>query len=238
MTSTAENKKNNPVNPYDASLPEAGKMAIIVPLIIGAALVIGVFILWQTHAKKVRIAEMARVEEEVQRDLILAYREMRDLKPESALSITRAAERKMRIFGKTPDSDYQEMKVAVLLLEAEAEFMRDCGGTAPVVEEKFTRAMAMMTRSRGELWEYGVMGRARARIEQKKYEGAIEDLDLLLARNPSYGTGYYWRSQAKARMGDAEGAAEDKRRAQNLDSWPPLRDYMRDACVRERDVLR
>lgn len=237
MTSSPTNQKGPPP-PYRPDLPGGGKMAILVPLIIGGAMIIGVFILWGTHVRKVREGERAKVEEEVRTDMLSAYHALRDLKPEAALEITESVESRMKIFEGGLDGDYADLKVARLMIEAEAEFMLDCKNSAPSVEEKFDRAMGMMIRASGEMWEYGVMGRARARLEQGKFGEAVGDLDILLSRNPSYGAAYYWRSVARKGLGDGDGSREDEAMAKNLDSWPPLRDFMRDACVRERDFLR
>lgn len=219
------------------SLVESGKTAIIVPLIIGSAVIVAVIMLWEAHYRKVRIAEMTRVEELVRVDLRNAYQELRAHNPQGALSHTAVAREKMSELRRTVIDDYADLHVALLLIEAESLFMDDCKANAATAEERFNRALSQMTRASGGMWLFGMIGRARTRYELGRYREAESDLDQIMERNPSFGAAYYWRSQARDRLGDAEGAAEDARRAWNLDSWPPLRDFMQPAGVWERDIL-
>ena len=129
------------------------------------------------------------------------------------------------------------MKVALLLLEGETLCMKDCVRHADTAEEKFDRALELMPYASGDMWQVGMLGRARARVELKKYREALGDLDSVLDRNPSFGSAYYWRSQTRAALDDREGAQKDEARARALDSWPPLRDFMQPGSVWTRDIF-
>lgn len=235
-TSTKDKRPEAP-DPYEEPMPGAGMKSIIVPLIIGGALIAAVFVLWDAHADKIRIAEMTRVEEEMRGELRDAYRELRCFRPSKSLETVKAAAAKMGSLESSLPQAYAEIKVAALIIEAESEFMLDSAGRAGRAETKLTEALNLMTHASGQLWEMGIMGRARARLEQEDHGGALRDLDLLLERNPSFGAAYYWRAHARDSLGDASGAAADERRARALDSWPPLRDFMQNKTQWTRDLF-
>ncbi len=218
--------------PYDDRLPGGGTGAIMVPLIIGAAIIIGAYILWDINARRARASELAKVEEEIRLDLIQAYRFLVQANPAEALQITQSVDERAKQFGKAVrhDSDYAELHAARLLLEANAEFMILCEAGAAMAEEKFTRAIGLMIHASGEMWEFGMMSRARARLEQDKYHEALADLDVLLAGNPNYGAAYYWRALLKYETGDQAGGQADEQRARDLGSWPPRRNFMQNTC--------
>ena len=223
--------------PGKESLPDVGKAAILVPLIIGGAVIVAIIVLWQTHAQKIRVAQMARTEELARMELRAAYLEMRALRPEAALKHTGNAAGLLKSLKTTWPSDYVDLRIPLLLMEGESLFMKDCALHAVDVEKRFDQAIGLMRYASGETWQFGMLGRARARIEQGRYKSALGDLDVVLERNPSYGSAYYWRSLARKNLGDAAGASEDEKRARNLDSWPPLRDFMQASCIRTRDIL-
>ncbi len=219
------------IQPYIHKFPGGGTAAIIVPLIIGGALLICVYILWNSHMWNVRQTEMSRVEEEVRHDLIAVYRALIDNRPEKALEILNAVGKRESILKSAGEFAYSDIRSARLMLEGQAEFMLLCEEGAPQVERKFTEALGYLMRASGEMWEFGMMGRARARIGQRKYREAEEDLNILLAGNSNYGAGYYWRAMARYQLNNHEGARQDEERAIQLDSWPPRRNLLQDACA-------
>lgn len=228
-------------DPYNEPLADNGKAMIFVPLIIGGAVVVSIIMLWQAHTQKIRLAEMSQTEIAARNELRDAWTEMRALRPEQALEKTAQAGKLVAALSaarlRPQNADYAELKVGLLLLEAESLFMKDCAKNAAIAEEKFSEALSLMIFSSGEMWQAGLLGRARARYEQGKYAEAIADLDQVMTRNANYGAAYYWRSLAKEKSGDADGALDDARTAKRLDSWPPLRDFMQAACVWTRDIL-
>jgi tetratricopeptide (TPR) repeat protein len=125
----------------------------------------------------------------------------------------------------------------MLLIESEAEFAMDPDGKAAEAEDQFTRALSLMSRASGEMWQFGVFGRARTRMRLGRFREAEEDLTILMDRNPSFGAAYYWRAKARESLGDADGAARDEEMARRLDSWPPLRDFMLETQTWNRDIL-
>lgn len=218
-------------------LAAAGKAAIIVPLIIGGAIIAAAFLLWHSHSLKLRAAEAACAEEDMRRELRDAYRRLRAFDPQGSLDHIHAAAGHLAGMNISRNTDYMELKVALLMLEGEVLFITDAKTNAALAEKRFDEALAILPHASGEYWEFGVFGRARARLEQGKCGEAAGDLDRLLARNPNFGSAYYWRSQARKCHGDAEGSAADERRAKSLDSWPPLRDFMESSGRWMRDVL-
>ncbi len=215
----------------DASLSPPGKAAILVPLILGGAVVVSLILFWDAHARKARLAEMTDNEIAARTELRSAGRALRSADPAAALERTDAAGasiRKLRpLLAGSPHADYAELRISRLLLEAEALFMQDAAANAAVAEEKFGEALSLMVFSSGELWQTAHLGRGRARYEQGRYAEAVSDFDQVLTRNANYGAAYAWRSLARERAGDAEGARGDARTAKRLDSWPPLRAFAR-----------
>lgn len=225
-------------DPNARPLGGPGMGAIIVPLIIGGAIIIGAIMLWEAHTRNQAIIEIARTEIKVREELRLAYAELRNLHPEEALTRTAVAAQLMdeRLHSRW-QSDYRELKTARNLIEAEALLMLDCAANAAVSEKLFDQALGWMTHASGEFWQFGVLGRARTRYETGRYEEALADLDMLMDRNPNFGAAYYWRALAKQKLGDRRGAVRDETRARSLDSWPPLRDFMLASCEWNRDFL-
>ena len=228
-------------DPYEKPLADHGKAMILVPLIIGGAVIVSIIMLWEAHSRKLRLAEMSQNEVAARDELRYAWMEMRALRPEPALERTGRASKLIDTLksrrAKTWPTDYAELRVGLLLLEAESLFMKDCVKNAPEAEAKFTEALSLMVLSSGEMWQAGLLGRARTRFEQGKYAEAIADLDQVMTRNANFGSAYYWRSLAKEKIGDADGALADEQTAKRLDSWPPLRDFMQASCVWTRDIL-
>ena len=202
----------------------SGMTAILVPLIIGGALAAAALVMWNSRYTKLRQSESTRIEEEIRADLKSAYQELRDNRPDAALKIIARAKEKITLLHVVWSADYVDLRLALLLVEGEADFQIDPRGRAAQSEGKFDAALSLMTLASGEVWEFGVLGRARSRLEQKKHREANEDLTLLLERNPSFGAAYYYRAKAREGLGDGTGAAEDAKRAENLASWPPLRE--------------
>lgn len=230
----------NESNRTDASqdaLAYYGKSVILVPLIIGGALVVAVILFWHAQNRRARLAEAAQVEEMVRRELRVAYIEMRALRPAMALERSDAAKELIARLLVNLAPDYAELKMSQLLVEAESLFMLDCGAYAKMAEERFDKALSLMTHASGEMWQFGMLGRARTRFEEKLYSEALADLDAIMDRNSSFGAAYYWRSLTRRELGDTKGAAEDETRARALDSWPPLRDFMQASCIWTRDIL-
>jgi len=235
MGSTGEDKTM--IDPYAEPLADYGKAAVMVPLIIGGAIIVAVIILWHSHALRVQMSEMARVEVLAREELRAAYNEMRALKPHLALTRAERAGKLIDTLQTDLATDYAQLKVALLLLEGETLFMKDCVRHADTAEEKFDKALGLMTYASGDMWQFGMLGRARARVELKKFREAQSDLDSVLDRNPSFGSAYYWRAQTHTALGDREGARKDEARARALDSWPPLRDFMQPGSVWTRDIF-
>ncbi len=225
-------------DPNHEPLADYGKAAVMVPLIIGGAIIAAMIILWQTHARNVRLSELAEVEVLARRELRGAYVEMRAGRPALALVRTEKAGKLVDALKTKLAPDYAQLKIALLLLEGELLFMKDSVKYADEAENRFDLALGLMPYASGEMWQFGMLGRARARFEQRKYEAVISDLDTVLDRNGSFGSAYYWRALAREATGDAQGAREDESRARALDSWPPLRDFMLPPGERRRDIFR
>lgn len=214
-----------------------GRAAIFAPLIIGGALVAGGVMVWQTHNRSRQITQMAQVEEDAREALRTAYSRMRSLDPVEALEHAGRAERLIGSLNAKLAPDYAPLKISLLLVEAESLFMKDCSAQADQAEEKFDQALRLMNYSSGGMWLFGMLGRARSRYEQGRYDEALADLNAVMDRNASFGAAYYWRSLTRRHLGDLDGAREDEQRARSLDSWPPLRDYMQVSCNWTRDII-
>lgn len=201
--------------------------AILVPLILGGAIIVAILVLWEAHRRNWAIAETARAEIAVRKELRAAYDELRGRRPEQALSHAveagRMMDEQLHFRWRT---DYAELKIARNLVEAESLLMIDRRANAPAAERLFNEALGWMSHASGGLWSFGMLGRARTRYELGRYGDALADFDMLLDRNASFGAAYYWRSLTRSKLGDARGAAADERRARALDSWPPLRDFI------------
>ncbi len=219
------------------SLEDYGKAAIWVPLIIGSAILVGIFMLWTAHREKIQRAEMSQAEIEARKELRAAYLEMRAFRPDLALVKADRADALIHSFKADHPSQYANLRVAILLVKGESLFMQDCSGNGETAEQAFDQAIGIMTYASGDMWQFGMLGRARTKFEQGKYREALTDLDQIMDRNPSYGAAYYWRSLTRAAMDDEKGAQEDENRARALDSWPPLRDFMQASCVWTRDII-
>lgn len=225
------------VDPYAEPLASAGKSTVMVPLILGGAIIAAAVLLWYSHTGKSRVAEMARAEELVRADLRNAYRELRAYNPEGAMKFVGDAEGRMKNLRTSWPTDYADLRVAIFLIKGEAGFMIDPDANAADAEHCFSTALKNLVHSSGELWEGGMLGRARVRFQQGKCAEAEEDLNRLLDRNPNFGAGYYWRARVRNCLGDNQGARRDAWRAKCLDSWPPLRDFMRGERKWRRDIL-
>lgn len=230
-------KENNTRQIQNQQFPEYGKASILAPLIIGGAVVAGSVMMWQTHNRNEQMAKMSRIEEEIRTELRSAYGSLRSLEPEETLNKTEKANTLFKSLNAKLAPDYASLKIYLLLVEAEALFMKDCAKHADQAEIKFDQAMHLMSYASGDLWLFGMLGRARTRYEQGKFEEALADLDTVMDRNPSFGAGYYWRSLTKDRLGDHDGAKRDEKKARSLDSWPPLRDYIQPSCQWTRDII-
>lgn len=228
---------NRSGQPCEDALARYGKSIILVPLIIGGALIVAAILIWHARHHRVRLAEATRVEEEVRRELRAAHIEMRALRPAEALERTETAKAMIALLPVNLAPDYAELKMAQLLIEGESLLMLDCRANAPDSEALFNKALTLMTHASGEVWQFGMLGRARARYEAGRFPEALSDLNAIMDRNASSGAAYYWRSLTRRELGDAKGAGEDERRARALDSWPPLRDFMQAECVWTRDIL-
>ncbi|MCD8140575.1 MAG: hypothetical protein LUE17_12505 [Planctomycetaceae bacterium] len=229
--------ESHPADPRQEALAGYGRSIILVPLIIGGALIVATILMWHAHNKRARIADATQVEEQVREELRAAHAEMRALRPAQALQRSDTAKKLMAKLPVVLAPDYADLKVVQLLVEGESLFMLDCAAHAEAAEERFDQAMNLMNYASGEMWLFGMLGRARARYESKCYELALQDLNAIMDRNNSFGAAFYWRSLTRAALGDVRGAQADERRARALDSWPPLRDFMQSSCRRTRDVL-
>ncbi|MCD8350561.1 MAG: hypothetical protein LUC93_08135 [Planctomycetaceae bacterium] len=229
--------ESHPADPHQDVLAGYGKSIILVPLIIGGALIVATILLWHAHNKRARIADATQVEEQVREELRAAYVEMRALRPAQALKRSDAAKALMAKLPVNLAPDYADLKVSQLLVEGESLFMLDCAAYAEAAEQRFDQAMTLMNYASGEMWLFGMLGRARARYESQRYDQALQDLNAIMDRNNSFGAAYYWRSLTRTALGDERGGQADERRARALDSWPPLRDFMQASCRWTRDVL-
>lgn len=234
---TAAEKRPQAPDPHEQPLAEVGKASIIVPLIIGGAIIVAVILLWEAHNSKLRIIEMSRIEEMTRIKLRGAYVKMRALRPEIALQKSKKADELLTSLNAKWHTDYADLKISLNLLEGESLLMQDCAANAPEAEKRFDQAIAFMNFASGEMWQFGMLGRARARIKQGKFQQALADLNSVMDRNPSFGSAYYWRSLTRKNLGDDAGAKADENRTRSLDSWPPLRDFMQASCVWTRDIL-
>ncbi|MCC8190073.1 MAG: hypothetical protein LIP77_05460 [Planctomycetes bacterium] len=235
MTTTSGDPVD-PALPVEPAIP-SGKAAVLVPLIIGGAVIIAVIMLWESHYRKRQILAMVHIEDMVKENLRRAYRDLRLLDPERALFHARLAESNMQKLRSSLSTDYLELKVTLRLIQGEAVFTADCATHAAAAEAYFSEAIESMSHASGEMWEFGLYGRARARYELGKYAEADTDLTYLLDRNPSFGAAYYWRSLTREKLGRADAAADDARQAWNLDSWPPLRDFLQTTGTWDRDIF-
>lgn len=217
-------------SPDAQNLPEdvarSGMALVIVPLIIGAAVVISLIVMWNARESKLQLTETTRVVEEIRTDLNHAYHELRDNRPDLALATVGEIELKMKRLKVDWVADYLDITAAPRLMKGEALFRIDSVKNARDAEAAFDSALAVMTHASGELWIYGLLGRGRTRYQLGNYAGAESDFTMLLDRNPSFGTAYFWRAHARRRLGDVQGAQADEEKAEALDSWPPLRSFV------------
>jgi hypothetical protein len=230
-------ERDTRADPNAEPLADYGKAAIMIPLIIGGAVVVSVIILWHTYAQKLRMIEMSRIEVAARQEVRGAYRALRALDPDAALTRAERAGAMLDSLKTGMDPDYARLRIALLMLEGEALFMKDGAGNADEAEARFESALGLMPYASGERWELGMLGRARTRFALKRHADALSDLDSVLDRNPSFGSAYYWRSLTRMALGDGAGARADERRARALDSWPPLRDFMPGPGAVVRDIL-
>lgn len=236
MTATSD-KTPEAANPDDEVLTESSKAAVVIPLIIGGAIIVAIIILWNIHNRNLRRTEMTLIEEEVRTDLLSAYHSLRMFQPNEALAKAKAVEEKMHGLKTKHSTDYADLKMVTLLIQGESEMMIDRKKNAADAEKRFDKAISLMTHASGEVWQFGLLGRARARLELGRFQEAEDDLTRLLDRNPSFGVAYYWRSRARESLGNAKGAAEDADKAESLDSNPPLRDFMHGSVGWNRDFM-
>lgn len=234
---TAVEKRPKAPDPNEQPLAEVGKAVIVVPLILGAAIIVSVVLLWEAHARRVRQFEMNKIEQTVRLELRAAYMDMRSLNPGAALEKAENASQMLQSLDIRWLSDYAELKIPLYLVEGESLLMLDRDANAGQAEERFDQALTIMEYASGEMWQFGMLGRARARYEVGKFQEAAADFSSVIDRNPNFGSAYYWRSFAYKALGDEEAAAADEARAKNLDSWPPLRDYLQTSCEWTRDIL-
>jgi|GEM_PF-3159886 hypothetical protein len=211
---------NNNDNPYGDQLPEGGS-SIWVWLIIGGTIIFIFVMLWEKRSRAFLMAEAAGVEESVREDIRVSFGELRDGQFKAVLDRDTLIQKKLDWLLQLKPRGYVIMRVSRLFIRAEAIVM--IGGLEHIkaAEELFTQGMELMGYSGGSLWEFGLVGRAKARYLLSRHADAENDLNILLSYNPSYGAAYYWRSLAREKLGNEDGAWEDERQAMALGSWPP-----------------
>ncbi len=199
---------------------------VIVPLIIGAAIVISAVIMWEGHERYLQSADTTRGEEEIRADLRHAYHQLRENRPDQALAVVHEIDSKIKQLKSQWVTDYLDIKAARCLMEGEALFRLDSVNNAQAAEAAFDGALTLMPHASGEFWLYGMLGRARTRFQIGDYAGAESDLTLLLDRNPSFGAAYFCFYDSGRNEDNTEGALADEEKAKTLDSWPPLRNFV------------
>jgi hypothetical protein len=143
-----------------------GKAVILVPLIIGGAVIVAAIFLWHAKANHERLAEATHIEEMTRGELRAAFVEMRALRPAAALEHAGAARKLISRLPADIDPHYAELKMTSLLIEGESLFLLDCGANAKIAGERFDKALRLMNHASGEMWQFGMLGRARTSFEE------------------------------------------------------------------------
>ncbi|MDR0361075.1 MAG: hypothetical protein LBJ46_00065 [Planctomycetota bacterium] len=204
-----------------------GGGAIMAALIIGGAILVAGFILWEMRLRAGRQAEMAQLEEKAFGDLRLAYQALMDGDPGAALAkAADATDKSKRITELSSRADHRVFIVA-RLLSAEAFWVLGGEENLEAALASVDHGMALMTQSGGGLWESLYYARARIRYDLGLYGSAVIDLTAVLDYNPGFASAYYWRALAMAALGNAESARADEKKARNLGAWPPEKDFRR-----------
>lgn len=222
------NAENNAsISASEELSPGSGRAAVILALLFGGTLAVACLILWDSHREKLRMAEVARLEEQARRSIHDATRALGVALPDQALLMAKQADEQIASLKNILPADYFELVTEIQLIRGEAEFSLNPRDNANEAEMHFDSALGLMTSPSGDRWEKGMFGRARSRLEQRKFAEAEMDLTRILENNPNFGAAYYWRAQTRRSMGNDKGANADEVRAKRLDSWPPLRDFVK-----------
>ncbi|MCI4665477.1 MAG: tetratricopeptide repeat protein [Neomegalonema sp.] len=97
-------------------------------------------------------------------------------------------------------------------------------GQTTTAEEILNRLVAIVGDNR-RLGSAALQLRARAKIVNEDYAGAVADLDLAISLNPTAAEAFYNRALARARLKDAAGALEDLTKAASLKPDDPEIQY-------------
>lgn len=190
-----------------------GINAILIPLLLGGALVVALFTAWQKHAAMEQVTDIAHIEEESTVEIRAALAALRAGDTARVLELTQKLNDKTKKYVQ----NLPTICVRTAILEGEALLRQDSVKS----ESAFERAVSLLNRSGGITWEYALLGRGRARLANNKATEAVEDFDLILRHNAMFGAAYYWRARAHAALGNTTTAARDEADARRLDAWPP-----------------
>ncbi len=211
---------NNDDNPYGEQLPDGGS-SIWVWLIVGGTIIFIFVMFWEKRSRAFLMAEAAGVEESVREEIRVSFAELRDGQYKSVINRDTVIQKKLDWLVQLKPRGYVIMRVSRMFIRAEAIVMIGGLDQIKVAEGLFTQGLELMGYSGGTLWEFGLVGRAKARYLLGRHAEAENDLNILLSYNPSYGAAYYWRALAREKLGNEDGAWEDERHAMALGSWPP-----------------
>lgn len=215
-------------DPYAEQLPGGGS-SIVIWLIVGAAVLAVALFAWEKRSQRLILAEAGGVEEEARRELRESFAALRDNRPDAVVENDRHIGEKLDRLLKIRPGGYTIMRASRKFICAEAMLLQGGPDRVAEAERNLTSGLELLRHSGGSLWEFGLLGRGKARHMLGRNADALVDLDAIVSFNPSYGAAYYWRSRTRAALGDASGAAEDEMRARALDSWPPRRSFPRAA---------
>lgn len=197
--------------------------AILVPIIVGGAVLAAAILLWEAHSRKAAGLELSRTEVAVRRELRAGYAAVRRGQADDALAHAATAgemlSRRLRGRWRT---EYLELRMARNLITAEATLLLERPDGPAAAEALLTEALGWLTQTGGSYWQALMLARGRARLAGGRSGEAAADLDLLLERNPNFASAYYWRALARRDAGDVPGAEADETRARRLGAWPPV----------------
>ncbi len=219
-------------DPYASQLPGNGA-SLIVWLILGGMVALIVIAFWEERRRNEILAHTSVVEEEVRQTLRESYRFLKENRLEGVFANDKILREKFEwLLGVRPNG-YVVLRVSSMLIRSDAEVSMGDQESLTAAEANITAALDLLDRSGGAIWEFGLYSRAKARYRLGQYQKALDDLNVILEYNPSYGAAYYWRSFSYFALGDKQAAARDARKARALGAWPPSWDFTRESAIAE-----
>lgn len=190
---------------------------ILVPLIIGGALIAAGLIVWNQRLRQEKADQVSRLEEEARKGISLAKQAVIDGNWDETIRRVNNAFQCIDAASEDDYFSYDSVMAEGYLYRGRANFGL---GNFPEAEDDFSSVLLRYSGISNQTMETALMWRGRTRMEMGLLEDAVEDFSLVIKMNGNYGAAYAWR--AKARAGSAmDGADDDEKRAKELASWPP-----------------